>query len=131
MVADAMLAAEVTLIWWPGRNVTKKSKASHLLEEEFVGFFVVGKTSCNIRCWSAKRLSAPANCSPRVGDVTHWQHGRGEAWQAARKTDTLPLSPVPPRRKNVYSIAQIVLLWPIGMLTDGGFGRFSGERERA
>jgi hypothetical protein len=35
---DAMLATEVTLIGWQGRSVTKKSKASHLLEEEFVGF---------------------------------------------------------------------------------------------
>ena len=95
-----MLATEVTLIGWQGRSVTKKSKASHLLEEEFVGFFVVGKSSCNIRCWAAKRLPAPGNWAPNVGDVTDWQHGRGEAWRAARKKDTLLLSPITPKEKE-------------------------------
>src|SRR5258708_24893388 len=72
-----------------------------LWKRNFVSFFVGGKTSCNIRWWAAKRLPAPGNWAPSVGDVTDWQHSRGEAWRAGPKKGYLALKPPYPQGERM------------------------------
>src|SRR5260221_5138115 len=82
--------------------MTRKSQKRVIFwKRNFVSFFVGGKTSCNIRCWAAKRLPAPGNWAPSVGDVTDWQHSRGEAWRAGPKKGYLALKPPYPQGERM------------------------------
>src|SRR5258708_38992818 len=85
-----------------------------LWKRNFVSFFVGGKTSCNIRWWAAKRLPAPGNWAPSVGDVTDWQHSRGEAWRGGPKKRYPALKPPYPQGERTST--RLLKLCCIGLM---------------